>query len=181
MSTAADLDALQRLMPPPASDAPAVDWDRLADTWGRPFPPDYQRFMAVYGPGTVQDFLSILEPEPKAPLSEARMDGMLEETANAEDEWAEVGKAPRLEGADPLLITWGVAASADLLCWDASDPDPAQWPVLVYYRGKLRWDRYDCGMAAFLTSVLQADFPECPLGDVILWGRGSADFKRRRG
>ncbi|MEU8526930.1 MULTISPECIES: hypothetical protein [Streptomyces] len=178
-STSADVDELRRLMPPPAGDTRPVDWTRLADTWERPFPPDYRRFMAEYGPGTVQDYLSVLEPEPKGPLDQARMDGMLEETANAEDEWADGGKSPELEDTEPLLITWAVSASADLLCWDATDPDPAKWPVLVNYRGKLRWDRYEGGMAAFLTKVLKADLPDCPLGDVTLWGRGSADFVRR--
>ena len=68
ISTAADVDALLRLMPPPENGRSAVDWDRMAQSWGRPFPPDYQRFIEVYGAGVVQDFLVVLAPQPKAPL-----------------------------------------------------------------------------------------------------------------
>ncbi len=62
---------------------------------------------------------------------------MLVETVNAEDAWQDVYKAPELEGASPLLITWGVAAGADLMCWDASGEEPAEWPVLVFNRGEI--------------------------------------------
>ncbi|MFI6744257.1 hypothetical protein ACIBI9_66345 [Nonomuraea sp. NPDC050451] len=178
MSTAADVDSLLRMMPPPEDGGTVVDWPRMAESWGRPFPPDYQRFMEVYGAGVVQDFLVILRPEPKAPTTQ--FDGMLVETANAEDTWQDVYKAPELEGASPLLITWGVAASADLMCWDASSDDPDEWPILVFNRGEIQFDRYNCGMAAFLTGVLREDFPKCPLSDVTLWGRGEASFRKSR-
>ncbi|MER7492847.1 hypothetical protein ABT033_09460 [Streptomyces pharetrae] len=32
------------------------------------------------------------------------------------------------------------------------------------------------GRAGFLTRLLRAEFDECPLGDLLLWGRGSAVF-----
>ncbi|MFF3127403.1 hypothetical protein ACFVRD_35065 [Streptomyces sp. NPDC057908] len=175
MSTAADVDSLLRLMPPPEDGGTAVDWTRMAETWGRPFPLDYQRFMEVYGAGELGDFLVILEPEPKAP-SPTQLEGMLVETGNAQDMWPGVYKAPDLEGTSPKLITWGVAASADVLCWDASSDDPSEWPVLVFNRGEIQIDRYDCGMAAFLTGLLRADFPKCPLSDVTLWGLGATSF-----
>jgi len=132
----------------------------------------------VYGAGVVQDFLVVLAPQPNVPLSEAGWDGMVEETGNAEDTWADAYKSPELDGASPRLIAWGAAASADLMCWDASAEDPAAWPVLVFNRGKIQFSRYDCGMVAFLVRLLQGDFPECPLGDVTLWGLGQAAFKK---
>ncbi|HEY3003110.1 MAG TPA: hypothetical protein VGJ44_12255, partial [Kribbellaceae bacterium] len=36
------------------------------------------------------------------------------------------------------------------------------------------------GMPDFIVRVLQADFPECPLGDLSLWGRKSATFLNHR-
>ncbi|GAA4225475.1 hypothetical protein FHR32_002195 [Streptosporangium album] len=181
MSAAADVDVLQRLMPPPADGGTAVDWACITESWGRAFPPDYVRFMQVYGAGAVQNYLSIDEPEPKTSLSEARRDGMVVETANAEADWESEDKSPELEGTSPLLITWGVDATADLLCWDASGRDPASWPVLVYKRGDTRWSRYDCGMAKFLARVLRADFPQCPLSAVFMWGATDAVFQKKRG
>ncbi|POX52531.1 SMI1/KNR4 family protein [Streptomyces sp. Ru71] len=178
MSTAADVDLLMRLMPPPADGGRTVDWDEMARSWGRPFPPDYMRFMEVYGAGVVQDFLVVVAPQPNGPLAEVGWDGMVEETGNAEDTWADAYKAPGLEGTSPRLIAWGAASSADLMCWDASGEDPAAWPVLVFNRGKIEFSRYDCGMAEFLTRLLRGEFPECPLGDVTLWERGEAAFKK---
>lgn len=179
MSAAADVDVLQRLMPPPAGEGTLVDWARMTESWGRSFPPDYQRFMQVYGSGSVQDYLSIGEPEPSVALSEARRDGMVMETANAEADWQTEDKTPDLEGTRPLLITWGVSATADLLCWDATGLDAAAWPVLVYNRGEALWSRYDCGMAQFLTRVLKADFPDNPLGAVFMWGVTDAVYEKR--
>ncbi|GAA4314226.1 hypothetical protein BJY14_005022 [Actinomadura luteofluorescens] len=48
MSTATDVDALRRMMPSPESGGRAVDWDGMAQSWGRPFPLDYQRGMAKF-------------------------------------------------------------------------------------------------------------------------------------
>ncbi|MBA2809908.1 SMI1/KNR4 family protein [Streptomyces sp. KM273126] len=181
MTESADLDALRRLMPPPADGGTRVDWDAMTASWGRPFPPDYQRFMEVYGAGAVQDYLAINTPEPKVSLSEAQRDGMVIETANAEADWETEDKAPELEGTSPVLINWGVDATADMLCWDASDEDPAKWPVVVYARNGSLWSRYDCGMVEFLVRVLRADFPECPLGGLFMWGVSEATFEKRGG
>ena len=39
MSETTDLETLLRLMPPVTPSDTQVDWDRLAATWGRQFPP----------------------------------------------------------------------------------------------------------------------------------------------
>lgn len=112
MSTATDVDALRRMMPPPENGGRAVGWDGMAQTWGRPFPLDYQRFMETYGAGVVGDVLVVVAPQQKAPLSEAGWDGMVEETGNAEDAWADSYKTPELEGTSPRLIAWAATSSA---------------------------------------------------------------------
>ncbi|WP_030549302.1 hypothetical protein [Streptomyces albus] len=80
MSEPTDLDALRRFMPPPAEGGARVDWAALTTSWGKPFPPDYRHFMEVYGPGAVQNYLSIGRPEPKVPLDQAPRDGMVIES-----------------------------------------------------------------------------------------------------
>ncbi|WUU82141.1 hypothetical protein OG790_12025 [Streptomyces cellulosae] len=104
---------------------------------------------------------------------------MANETMVAREAWSWVRKAPELAEARPVLIAWGGDASADLLCWDASDEEPGRWPVLVYNRDAGLWRRYDCGMVQFLVRVLRGGFDECPLGDLSLWGRESAVFLNR--
>ncbi|MCG5434583.1 hypothetical protein [Micromonospora foliorum] len=41
-----------------------VDWDEIAESWGRAFPAAYQRFIAIYGAGMIEDYLVIGTPEP---------------------------------------------------------------------------------------------------------------------
>lgn len=97
-------------------------------------------------------------------------------TAFAEVLWRESRKEHNLRGATPRLILLGVDSSGDNLCWDASDPDPERWPVLLYNRGESIWRRYDCGMVEFIVRVLEGNVPDCPLGDVRLFGLNRAMF-----
>ncbi|MCO1577211.1 SMI1/KNR4 family protein [Crossiella sp. SN42] len=179
MSSAADVDVLVTLMPPPPTGGPPIDWAEIARSWQRPFPPDYRRFIQVYGAGTVEDFLEVVPPQPKAPLHEAGWDGMVHETGNAEDTWEMAFKSAELAGTSPSLIAWAASSGADMFCWDATATDPAEWPVLVFDRGEGKFSRYDCGMAEFLTRMLRGDFPTSPLdGNTVLWGRGAATWKQ---
>ncbi|EST30966.1 hypothetical protein [Streptomyces niveus] len=171
-----DLDTLRRLMPPKAEPTASADWSLISRSWGTEFPPDYRAFMDVYGNGAINNFFVVLLPEPKAEELTSPYGGMLVETLNAEDAWAKRRKEPELEGTEPRLIAWGADAGADIVCWDASGDDPAAWPVLVYNRGDAIWRRYDCGMVEFLVRVLRAEFAECPLSDLSLWGRHPALF-----
>jgi len=171
MSETTDLETLLRLMPPVTPSDTQVDWDRLAATWGRQFPPTYRRFIEVYGAGTVQDYLVIVGPEAE--------DGMRADTEQAAELWREARRSPGLTGAEPRLITWGVDSSGDHLCWDASDQDPEKWPVLLYSRGDDMWWRHDVGMVGFLVRILRGDFPHNPLGDVRLFGIQEATYLTR--
>ncbi|MGI5419199.1 hypothetical protein [Actinomadura luteofluorescens] len=117
MSTATDVDALRRMMPPPENGGRAVGWDGMAQSGG---------------------------------------------------------------DVPPRLIAWAATSSADIICWDATAEDPAAWPTLVFNRGEMLFSRYECGMAKFLTHLLQGAFPECPLSDHTLWAQAAATFKQLR-
>ncbi|MEV8363088.1 hypothetical protein [Streptomyces niveus] len=171
-----DLETLRRLMPPRAEPDTSVDWSLMSRSWGTEFPSDYRAFMEVYGPGAINNFFQVLLPEPHAEELTSPYGGMLVETLNAEDAWANRRKEPELEGTQPRLIAWGADAGADIVCWDTSGDDPAAWPVLVSDRGDAIWRRYDCGMVEFLVRVLRAEFPACPLSGLSLWGRHPALF-----
>lgn len=171
-----DPETLGRLMPPRAAPDTSVDWALMSRSWGTEFPPDYQAFMEVWGPGAIDNFFQVLVPEPKAEELTSPYGGMLVETLTADHAWANFPKEPELEGTQPRLIAWGSDAAADILCWDASGDEPASWPVLVYNRGQGAWRRYDCGMVEFLVRVLRAEFPVCPLSDLSLWGTHPALF-----
>lgn len=172
-----DLEKLQHLMPP-IVEGDSVDWSRVSESWSKEFPEGYRRFIEVYGAGTIERYLDVMGPELKG--GEPLPDGMLIETLNAEDAWSEAHKPPALSGLSPELIAWAVDASADILCWDASGDDPNTWTVLVYNRDDYEWSRYECGMVEFLVRVLRADFDECPLSDLSLWGSDSVRFLNDR-
>lgn len=76
----------------------------------------------------------------------------------------------------PVLIVWGVDASANILCWDASGPVPEDWPVLVWRRGDHEWRRYQCGMAEFLRRTRRGELDANPFGDAALWRRQRVKF-----
>lgn len=173
------LETLRRLMPPTAESDTSVDWDRMSESWGKEFPADYRGFIQVYGGGAIENYLEVLKPEPKGEPPEQATGGMRHEIANAEYHWTNTRKSPELAEVTPELIAWGADASADTLCWDASGEDPGRWPVLVYKRNDDLWSRYDCGMVEFLVRILRADFDECPLGDLSLWGKEPATFLTR--
>lgn len=171
-----DLKALRRMMPPPVAPDVAVDWGQLSGSWGKEFPADYRQFIGVYGPGTIEDFLVIQEPEPREALSPAATGGMASETANAETVWTEFRKEAALAEVGPVLIAWAASAGADILCWDASGGNPDAWPVLVWNRDDTAWRRYDCGMVEFLRRVLAAEFDECPLSGTNIWGVATVKY-----
>ncbi|MFI0977157.1 SMI1/KNR4 family protein [Streptomyces sp. NPDC021093] len=173
-----EMEALQQLMPPPG--APDINgggqWVGMSESWGKAFPSDYIRFMEIYGPGSIEDYLAILSPEPKDSILEQESGGMAPETATAQLTWATSRKSDELLGASPELIAWGIDSSADILCWDASEADSENWPVLVYHADDAQWRRYDCGVTVFLLGILQATLEECPLGEESLWGKASVKF-----
>jgi len=178
-------ETLQQLMPPPSDSDLIVQWDALSRSWGRAFPSDYQRFMTVYGAGSIQNFLAIVRPEPRQAPIDPASGGMAQETATAELLWSQVRRSPELADATPFLIAWGVSSGADSLCWDASEDDPDRWPVLIVKRDDAIWRRYECGTVEFLARTLQADFDKCPVSGTDMWGIESAlfltlDEQRRR-
>jgi hypothetical protein len=178
MTEMAALETLQQLMPPTAASDTSVDWGRMSESWGKEFPSDFRRFVETYGAGAIEDYLSVLKPEPKG--VEPGPDDMLMETVNAEKAWAREPKSPDLVDTAPELIAWGLDSSSDILCWDASGDDPEAWPVLVRSRDGNLWSRYDCGMAEFLVRILRADFADCPLSGVSLWGKHPAVVLNQR-
>ncbi|WP_329437978.1 SMI1/KNR4 family protein [Streptomyces canus] len=168
------MDTLRQLMPSHRGAGDAVDWTAVEHSWGTGFPRDYQEFITLYGAGTVDDYLSFLLPEPRTAESvEPIYQGMEAETLNALDFWQyKASEESRQSG----LIAWGVDSSADILCWRVTGSDPDAWPVVVWNQDDAAWLEYPCGLVEFLCRVLRAEFDECPLGSVSLWGNASPRF-----
>ncbi|KRV46623.1 hypothetical protein AQ490_12185 [Wenjunlia vitaminophila] len=172
------LDELAAMMPPSSQGGgPSVSWEEHEASWGVPFPSDYRAFIGSYGAGAIEGYLVILEPEPWE--AQRIGDGMSPETENARNTWDREPAKDLSVDSPPALITWGVSASADILCWDASGAVPEEWPVLVRNRGSHEWRRYECGMVEFLRRTLQGELDSNPLGDLALWRNQRAKFLSR--
>jgi hypothetical protein len=168
------VDALIRIMPPEHGADEQVDWEAVEARLGTRLPADYRAFMAVYGGGRIGGLVSI--ELPLAPDDFPQWEGTIaQETKNLRYHWEQDGGIPGVElGADAVLA-WGVGCpNSDLLGWLMTSSDPDQWPVVVRRRhvswGEPSFALFECGMATFLTRMMLAEFDECPLSDVSLWG-----------
>ncbi|WP_306191736.1 SMI1/KNR4 family protein [Streptomyces sp. MK5] len=142
---------LRDLMPPHDGAGDSVDWQQTEHDWGVTFPQDYKEFVATYGEGEADAFLTFLVPEPaEGPVPSG---DMAEETAEARRMWVDYGSP-----TTSPVIAWGVSARADLLCWLTSEQDPRRWPVAVWSRGDLAWSVHDCGMLEYLVRLFRGEF-----------------------
>ncbi|WP_110945712.1 SMI1/KNR4 family protein [Streptomyces avicenniae] len=167
------------MMPPSPNAGESIDWSQIAGSWGTEFPNDYRGFVDTYGLGTIEEFLVVFVPEPGR-LPEGF--DMRSESKNVRQVWSEDIRRRGAEGVQgDHLIAWGADAGADILCWDASVPDPNTWPVVVFRRqGIQHWRRYECGMIQFLTSTFLGRLGENPLSGTHLWCNSNPRFLHQR-
>ncbi|MFF4155495.1 SMI1/KNR4 family protein [Streptomyces sp. NPDC001678] len=153
-----------------------VNWSDAEKAWGITFPRDYKAFMSEYGEGVIDNFLTVFQPLSTAYDPSAY--GMRFETENARAIVAEsVGLAEECAHSTSSLVAWGVTSGPDILCWQTASGDPDRWPVVVIGRHtKTPVAVYETGMVEFLRRVFLAEFVECPLSGVHLWGVTSPKF-----
>ncbi|WP_443074822.1 SMI1/KNR4 family protein [Streptomyces sp. NBC_01431] len=161
-----------------------LDWAEIKANYGTDFPTDYKEFVSSYGSGTIDESLTVRIPggrAPSAPQGGWKYVGRFPERTvrnPAMQEWRYAAPADRYP-LDRMLI-WGETSSADILCWVAVDVNPDRWPVAVWARHVGGWSTYECGMVQFLTGILTARLPECPVSDDALWGAAPARFLHAR-
>ncbi|MGW7287762.1 SMI1/KNR4 family protein [Streptomyces sp. NPDC054847] len=169
--------ALERILPPEAGADEGVDWEALSRAWELRFPSDYVAFMGIYGAGGISDSLEVLRPER---FDRDDVDAMVEETANARDQWvpgATVSGSDGDPGTGGAVVAWGVTTAGDVICWVTSDPDPDRWPVAVLRPSLVApWVLYPVGMAEFLRRLIIGAFDACPVSDATLWNAGTGRF-----
>ncbi|MET7492662.1 SMI1/KNR4 family protein [Streptomyces sp900116325] len=166
------LDDLTIMMPPHEGAGAAIDWAAAEHAYGVIFPSDYRAFMARYGVGTIENYLTVLAPGMSGDgLAEGPMAFI---TGDARGTWED--EPGPLDAPAERLLAWGCDGTGDLLCWLTQGDVPEAWPVVVYNRGDDAWHVVDCGVVEFLVRILRAEFDELPLSGTPLWGEGSARF-----
>ncbi|WP_457031055.1 hypothetical protein [Kitasatospora sp. P5_F3] len=166
------VELLATLLQPPSKPAGSpADWGQVATRWGVTFPGDHRDFLAVYGAGTIDDYLvvaTVLDP-----ASDLKECAVSELTSVARSLQQEDGEWPYLVRPDEGgLICWGMTVDAAVLYWDTADPD--QWPVVVRNR-EGDFARFDFGMAEFVVRMLGPS-GERPLGSPRLFGAPNSRF-----
>ncbi|MFE0455781.1 SMI1/KNR4 family protein [Streptomyces sp. NPDC058914] len=147
---------MRHLMPPHDGAGDSIDWREAERVWGVTFPQDYKEFVATYGEGEVDAFLTFLVPEwAEGPGPSG---DMAEETTEARRMWLTKPPAGYGSPATPPVIAWGVNARADLLCWMTAEQGSGRWPVAVWSRGNLAWSVHNCGMLEYLVGLFRGEF-----------------------
>ena len=152
---------MRQVLPPDLGVDEHVDWQAAEARWRTRFPRDYMAFLSVYGVGSIGSQNAIGEIGILAPLpTESALwphGDLEEETENARLAWEMEGADQDELDIDPEhILAWGYTSHADILCWLTTDPDPDQWPVLLFDRQQLLvpCTVIPCGMADFLRMVL---------------------------
>ncbi|MFD0371088.1 SMI1/KNR4 family protein [Streptomyces sp. NPDC127114] len=156
-----------------------VDWAAVERAYGVHFPPDYKKFVAKFGGGTIEGSIGILVPIETADPMIRRVYRLLDSVREDPDlqRWSGV------EGATPSLgdvLIWGDTDSADFIGWLTIGENSETWPLVVYSRVKASWSLYECGMSEFLAGILSGEFSECLISDESLMGAGRSRFLHDR-
>jgi hypothetical protein len=158
------IDALRRVLPPPATpvevQVPRDGWEAVERSLGTALPEDYKLFLAIYGTGSVADFIWVSNPfsvlRPWFPWLSAAL-------------WAEHATAEGRGGRSPSfplfpapngLLPWGHTDNGNKLFW-VTEGAPADWVVLVTSPRGGTEDLVLASMSQFLTDICSGEY-RCP-------------------
>ncbi|MFC1420212.1 SMI1/KNR4 family protein [Streptacidiphilus cavernicola] len=179
-------DSMQRLtvlVPPPTAGGNSVDWAAASSTYEHAFPDDYRQFMASYGQGSFDNFLTVYPPMQEVYPND-RSATVLGLTADARSTGEEEDFA-----VPEQLIGWGLTQDSDLLCWRSVDQDPNRWTTVIWRRQWAppdSWMEFDCGMVELLVRYVDRQIeyfsvPGLPYrGSRFLHTRDAQRFRRMR-
>ena len=151
MEEAGELEALVRLMPPPAEPRATGDpdrWPQIELRLGRRLPSDYKAFVATYGSGRIGDFLNVANPFSDNPHVRDLPESMLQTYREIRTfEHIPFPIHPEPGG----LIPWGDTDNGDVLFWVADPPDdPDRWSIAVSEVRGPGWYRHPGPFVRFL-------------------------------
>ncbi|MFJ9456312.1 hypothetical protein ACIRST_14625 [Kitasatospora sp. NPDC101447] len=158
---------------------PVLPWARSREEVGFEFPADYREFIDTFGPGDLRGYLHVGAPWTfhGSPQAGPAFRQFLRSTT---DDLGPVFRGMRQD--DPALcpypflpepgglLCWGATVQGDHFFWLTSDPDPMEWPVVVWFRGqfpKTPWRKYEMRFVAFLLHALSG--ADRDLHDLLDW------------
>lgn len=152
------METLVRLiesLPGALSERMEIDWVAVEAELGTALPQDYREFCEIYGPGTVDDFLTILHPS--AAHIAARLGTMADRQLGGLKELRDQGLTELVPYAifpEPGgVLPWGVTANGDACYWVTAGAPDAWKVVIADSRGSL-WEPLGGGMAECLLGLI---------------------------
>jgi hypothetical protein len=174
------IENLVKVVPPPAVPDEPFDgpWAVIEAYIGTLLPEDYKDFVKLYGNGSFMDFLGVYAPMRRSPHSRLETQVRNIHIYFPVDETDPYPVWPAPGGLIPL----GRTDNGDSIFWLARGA-PEDWKVVVWGRGLLAFETFDCGLTDFLAGlasgeILPEDFPEDMLPCDHLF-RPSSDFPAR--
>lgn len=142
---------LEGILEPDTRWAGAIDWQSIESSWGTLPQAGYVEFMDRFGPGSIEDYLSILMPIPD--VDNASTGVMAQETHDARRDWSDPQARfqPPLVRGDQRLLCWGVSDDANRYCWDLHN-DTSK--IYVYHRLPDVWNVYNVTFVEFISGLV---------------------------
>ena len=149
-------DITQVLTPPahPFEQPVSREWMAVENRLGTSLPDDYKAFIEVFGSGTIDSFLWVLNPFSSNP--NLNLEHQIKIQADVLEELASYGEAipfksfPEKDG----ILPFAMSDNGDVLYWQTSD-DPAQWKVVANESRGPDWAQFDLSMTDFLAQILK--------------------------
>ncbi|MFG2959326.1 hypothetical protein ACGF5O_37090 [Streptomyces sp. NPDC048291] len=168
---------LAQVLTPPTTGFGSLAWDTVEASWGTAFPSDYRDFIEVYGPGGIDDVISVATPESRTGepgvLTVRKMTPARARTCRTFNGERQFSAWP----APGALLGWGVTPIGFDLFWRVTGADPDDWPVVVSAQRDSKAFEFPFGMAEFLVRML-GDTRDRPLGLRGILGHPHSRFVR---
>ncbi|MFE1175697.1 SMI1/KNR4 family protein [Streptomyces sp. NPDC058773] len=139
---------MERIPPPAEAVNGTGDWAAAERALGTALPDDFKQLVEAYGRGDFWGVLCLRTPFGEDNPVRLTAD-LVEVFGPSREMWPEHYPHPLFPEPGGLL-TWGVADGTQL-CWLTVGP-PGSWPVVVWSRDH-DYERFDCGVAAFLDGL----------------------------
>ncbi|MEK9519536.1 SMI1/KNR4 family protein [Streptomyces venezuelae] len=150
------LDRLSAIAPAPGAPRTKT-WDEVERAIGVVLPDDYKELVRVYGGGSWDDYLYVLEPgcpnESYDLLAWAR-----NRAEDLEDLWEFEKKPVELETPGSRVVPWAVTDNGECLYWLVlPGVSPERWTVMVNEARGGRWEHFAVSCTRFLAGALDGE------------------------
>jgi len=147
--------SLSRIMPPPANPIESDgSWSHVEQILGITLPDDFKDLIRTYGSGTIDHFVSILNPFSTRPtlnlLEQAKR--QLDALRVLHDEFGEPNPF-ELYPAPGGLLPVAITDNGDVIHWLIRG-NPAAWTIVVNEGRSPDYQQFDCDLTTFLEGIV---------------------------